>query len=64
MDRLSEVIARIEPEVSQRQCGGWMATAPKWAPLKIGVVGDSETEARANFAISLKQWSNTLAPTD
>jgi hypothetical protein len=52
---------RIEPVLTLRECGGWLAAAPKWSPLRIGVIGNSEAETRDNFHRSLGEWMRTLA---
>lgn len=61
MDHVKIDYEVIKLVVTQRECGGWLATAPKWSPLRIGVTGDSEAEARNNFHRSLGEWARTLA---
>jgi len=61
MDRMPSEIRQIQPRVAARECGGWLATAPKWAPLRIGVTGATEDEARDNFRRSLDEWVSTLS---
>lgn len=59
-DRIQEV---IRPQLTARACGGWLAVAPDDAPvcLCLGVTGQTENEARDNFARSFDRWKEILA---
>jgi len=52
---------KIEPNVVQRECGGWLATAPKWSPLRIGVTAATETDVREAFRLALDHWATLLS---
>lgn len=44
-----------------RKCGGWLAVSHRWADIRIGVAGESEAEARENFAAAVAQWRRLLS---
>lgn len=46
----------IEPCLLKLHYGGWLATTPEEAELRIGVVGENEDVARALFRASLERW--------
>ena len=52
---------QIKPILAERTCGGWLATAPKWSPLRIGVTAATEAEVKEAFRVALRQWSALLA---
>jgi len=60
MNNGSRVAPFMEPKVSERSCGGWLATSPAGAALKIGVVGQSEADARERFIHSVDCWRQNL----
>lgn len=62
MDLQGFRLADMEPMVTARECGGWLATAPRWAPLQIGTTGESEEDARERFHKAVTAWSATLEP--
>lgn len=45
----------VEPVVALGACG-WMATTPRDHPYRVGVVGDSEDQARRRFADAMFAW--------
>ena len=49
------------PRLVQRQCGGWLALAPRGASLRIGVWADSEDAARDKYRTTVEGWQATLA---
>lgn len=51
------VSERIEPQVIERTCGGWLAISPRWCPVRIGAAGSTEEEARQKFAQLLERWA-------
>lgn len=55
MNRTDE-IESVEPVVVRRQIGGYLAVSPTDAPLRIGVEGANESEARENFKHALDAW--------
>lgn len=46
----------VEPIVSRRDNGGWMAVSPPDAPIHIGVAAWSADDARSRFACELRAW--------
>lgn len=50
-----------EPQLIERQCGGWLAIAPPDSPVAIAVVGADEPATRAGLAASLSRWNELLA---
>lgn len=57
MDRIVEQISSIDPILSERDRGGWLATSPKRAIIRIGVTGESELDARYKFKAALSRWA-------
>jgi hypothetical protein len=49
------------PRLVPRQCGGWLALAPRGASLRIGVWADSEGAAREKYQTAVREWRATLA---
>lgn len=39
----------INPRVSRRHCGGWLALSPEGECLKMGTTGATETDAVESF---------------
>lgn len=54
------VTQRIIPNVSPRQCGGWLAISPPHAPIRIGVTASTESEVREKFMHSMNEWIKNL----
>lgn len=50
-------IYSVKPQIIERVRGGWMAITPRGWPLSIGVMADSEAEARAAFDAELLRWA-------
>ena len=46
----------VMPIVIERQCEGYLAISPPDCPVRIGVEGGSEIEARERFHASLDKW--------
>jgi len=46
----------VEPKIVLSSYGYWIATTPISSPLRIGVVGKTEVEARHKFETSLERW--------
>lgn len=53
--------SNINPLVQHRDCGGWLAAAPHWSPLRIAVTAETEESARSAFAQAWAQWLELLA---
>ena len=64
MNPTYEYLRHMEPELVSRECGGWIAIAPKGAAIRIAVTAISETEARKEFAQSLDCWIRNLSAED
>lgn len=62
--RFAKWFAQIEPTVLERGCGGWLAVSEPGAPLKIGVEGDTEQQARERFAVALAAWHRLFETDD
>lgn len=45
-----------EPELVQVNSGEWLATTSANSPLRIGVMGITENDARTLFHASLTRW--------
>ena len=56
-----EIPSKINPLVVARDCGGWLAAAPQWSPLRIAVTAETEESARTAFALAWAQWLELLA---
>jgi len=54
----------IEPEVTERRCGGWLAVTPTTTTTRIGAVGDTREDAIRNFreALDRHERIDTGAP--
>ena len=63
MNTETDYYQKIEPNVVQRKCGGWLATAPKWSPLRFGVTAATESAVREAFQLALRDWSALLNAT-
>jgi hypothetical protein len=46
----------LEPVIRETRRGEFLATTGIGTPLRIGVVGATEQEARERFSASLKRW--------
>lgn len=51
----------IRPRLLLRQCGGWLAAAPKWSPFSIAVTAPTEVEAREAFTVAFDRWVELAA---
>ena len=61
MDGFQNDYGKIEPKMARRECGGWLATAPRWSPFRIGVTAPTEAEAREAFSRAVVRWGEILA---
>ena len=50
-------IYAVEPQLIERQCGGWLAITPRGWPISIGVTAATVAEASAAFRVALDRWS-------
>lgn len=48
-------VRQCEPEM-RKAFKGWLATTPRDHDYRIGVVGDTEDEARRRFVAALAAW--------
>ncbi len=53
---MPETSYTLEPCLFKLHYGGWLATTGPTTKLRIGVVGASEGEARAQFSAALQRW--------
>jgi hypothetical protein len=51
-----ETITELEPRLIERRSGGWLAVTDDDSPVRVGVVGDTEDEARERFREALVRW--------
>lgn len=51
-----EKVVNLEPEIIQRVRGGVMAITRRNAGIRIGVICDTEVEARLKFAELVDGW--------
>lgn len=50
----------IQPRIFPRDCGGWLAVSPSHSPIKIGIAGTSEEDARVKYHESMAKWEAAL----
>lgn len=55
-----DCIAQVEPNVSSRSCGGWLAYSTDESPLKIGVTASDRDSALKAYSDALAQWKRNL----
>ena len=55
---------QIEPQLLRRLDGGWLAVSGPGAWIRIGVVADTEEEARQRFQQELAAWVKLRDKTD
>lgn len=48
------------PVLVERDYGGWLAVSESGSRIRIGVIGDSEGEARSKFAATVAEWEKLL----
>jgi hypothetical protein len=51
-----ETVTMLEPRLIERRNGGWLAVTEDDSPVRIGVVGATEAEARERFREALARW--------
>jgi hypothetical protein len=56
VEKMRDTTFDLEPRLLRLHYGGWMALTGVETPVRIGVVGASEDEARASFAASVTRW--------
>lgn len=54
----------VEPQVSRRHCGGWLALSPDGETLKRGTTGATEAEAVESFRQIFAAYKSDLAGAD
>lgn len=55
MGTVNTLLRTLDPIVTERACGGWLAASPD-ASLRIAVLGQTEFEARERFRQSVERW--------
>lgn len=53
---MNEFTFFVEPKIVMSVHGEWLATTPITSPLRIGVMGVTEDDARRKFEASLERW--------
>lgn len=51
---------QIDPQIVQRECGGWLAFAPRTALFRVGVTAETEAEVREKFRTVYGRWIEIL----
>ena len=51
-----EKFSSQQPQLTKRQCGGWLASTTDRSPIAFTTEGDTEAEARAEFGRLLVVW--------
>lgn len=54
----------VRPRLIERSRGGWLAVSEEDSHLRIGVEGQTEKEAVANFTKALHEWERLRALPD
>ena len=54
----------VEPRIIERECGGWLATSPKGALIRLGETGATKDDAVERFRLAWRQWRETLEASD
>lgn len=54
------LLLQIQPDLIERECGGWLAVSPVNASIRIGVTGSTKDDAASRFALSIRKWVETL----
>jgi hypothetical protein len=60
MGTLSETFRAIRPRLLRIEGGGWLAISELDAPIRIGVKGLTQDEARAKFEAEAAEWGRLL----
>ena len=58
---MNENLAGAAPRLVERRCGGWLAVSERSSPIKIGVTGQTEAEARRNFEAAMRRIVDEFA---
>lgn len=56
MDK-NQAIYAVEPVLTERRCGGWLAVTPRGWPLGIGVTAETKAHAEERFRAEMKRFS-------
>jgi hypothetical protein len=62
MEPTLEQIAAIQPRLVETAYGKWLALAEPGSVLHIGVMGDSEQDARQHFVEARTKWQAIFQP--
>lgn len=46
----------VEPNIVMTKHGYYLATTPRTSPLRIGVIGINEDDAKRKFSETIKHW--------
>lgn len=50
----------VAPKIVRRECGGWLALAPRTALFRVGVTAETEVEAKEKFRTVYNRWIEIL----
>jgi hypothetical protein len=64
MKKIFNLIQNIQPKICRRKCGGYLAVSEEGSSLRIGVIGQSEEEARRLFKQEILEWVKILGKAD
>lgn len=53
---MSAISFFVEPNIITTRHGDFLATTPNSSPLRIGVIGKTEDDARHRFESSIERW--------
>ena len=60
MNHNADKFRDIQPHITSRVSGGWLAATPQGAVLSIGVTGDTEQDAKKRFYDTLDKWAQCI----
>lgn len=58
---IDQNLDRIEPVLSRRERGGWLAVSPPGARFAIGVTAPTPDDAKNLFRFRYKKWEGFLS---
>ena len=60
MESFRERFAAIKPTIIPCASGKILAVSPAREPLRVGIVGNDEAQAREKFAVEVQAWALIL----
>lgn len=52
-----QAVFSVQPILTERRCGGWLAVTPRGWPLGVGVTANTKSEAVRKFREELERFS-------